>query len=142
MPRLPPLPLAVLSLALLSTACPSRTDSNTPRTAELQGLTTMKQPTKPWSDLNLSVGSGVVLHSDDRGLLVRFPATPPDVWRGLHATLAEELEGHGWKEVERYEVPDRLTSIHRLPDGRRCYLDVGLREGMPQAKFSLLEPRD
>ncbi|TVQ88640.1 MAG: hypothetical protein EA397_16875, partial [Deltaproteobacteria bacterium] len=61
MPRLPPLPLAVLSLALLSTACPSRTDSNTPRTAELQGLTTMKQPTKPWSDLNLSVGSGVVL---------------------------------------------------------------------------------
>ena len=140
MPRVSPLPVAVLALVLLSTACPSSNDS--PRAKELQGLTTMKQPTKPWSDLNLSVGSGVVLFSDERRLRVRFPATSPDAWRGLHATLAEELEGHGWKEIERHDLGDFLTTTHLTPEGKRCSLDVQLREGMPQVKLTLRAAQD
>jgi hypothetical protein len=100
----------------------------------------MKELTAPWKDMKLSIEGGVVVVSKPNSLLVRFPATPPDLLHGLAAAVQDDLVSQGWKVRDEAVWTDRYVSVHfDSADGRTGLLDVLLEGGRPSLSLAFVE---
>ena len=95
--------------------------------------------TAPWKDMNLSIEGGVVVASLPETLLVRFPATPPDVFGGLYEVLKGELVAAGWSLTEESRSERAITGAFKTPDGKEALLDVHIDEGRPKVSIALID---
>jgi hypothetical protein len=129
-----------MAIATALTACPSRSSSNGGSTVSTQpgaNAARSRPLTAPWKDMKLSIDGGVVVVSDEDTLLVRFPATPPDVTMGLAEVLKGELVDSGWVVVEEIRDPNDYEGVFKTPNGKDAGLRVNLFEGRPKARFTI-----
>ena len=99
----------------------------------------MKELTAPWKDMKLSIDGGVVVVSKPTSLVVRFPATPPDLVQGLAAAVQDDLVAQGWKVKDSYRYADRANAGFDLPDGREGDLLVYVEEGRPELSLEIVK---
>ena len=131
--------IAILSVLPGCWARDPTTQTNSTTTTNAAGVKSMEL-TAPWKDMNLSsIEGGVVVASLPNRLLVRFPATPADVFGGLYENLKGELVAAGWSFTEERRFDSDIKGVFSTSDGKRATLIVDVSEGRPEASFAILD---
>jgi hypothetical protein len=89
--------------------------------------------------MKLSIDGGVVVVSKPTSLVVRFPATPPDLVHGLAAAVQDDLVAQGWKVRETIKTDQDIDVGFDLVDGRRGLLAASLENGRPKLRLSIVD---